>query len=81
MQSNNSEPKQAMLMEQYLSQRKVNESSQQDAESLEQQEKKVFIGPKNNQIDFCRIIHGHERGDAEILGLTTLMIKNIPTKV
>jgi hypothetical protein len=42
--------------------------------------KEFFIGPKNNAINFYRILNCHETFDQEILGLTTLMIKNIPMK-
>ena len=42
--------------------------------------KKVLIGPKNNQIEFERIINAQETRDEEVLSLTTLMIKNIPIR-
>ena len=42
--------------------------------------KKVLIGPKNNKIDFFRILRAYEMNDEEVLSLTTLMIKNIPIR-
>jgi hypothetical protein len=43
--------------------------------------KKVLIGPKNNSVDFYRILRAEENNDEEVQGLTTLMIKNIPIKI
>ena len=40
----------------------------------------MLIGPKNNQVDFDRIIYADKNGDLEVLGQTTLMIRNIPIK-
>ena len=42
--------------------------------------KKVLIGPKNNQIDFDRILFCQDNDDLEVMKLTTLMIRNIPIK-
>ena len=42
--------------------------------------KKVLIGPKNNKIEFDRLIYAEENGDFEVLKQTTLMIRNIPIK-
>jgi hypothetical protein len=42
--------------------------------------KKELIGPKNNQIEFERLLFAKSRNDSEILSQTTLMIKNIPIK-
>mmetsp|Transcript_4593 Transcript_4593/g.6983 ORF Transcript_4593/g.6983 Transcript_4593/m.6983 type:complete len:137 (+) Transcript_4593:3069-3479(+) len=42
--------------------------------------KKVLIGPKNNKINFYRILNSNETNDEEVLSLTTLMIKNIPIR-
>ena len=46
----------------------------------EASKKKVLIGPKNNQVDFDRIIYAEQNEDLELLGQTTLMIRNIPIK-
>lgn len=45
-----------------------------------QRVKKILIGPKNNTIDFDRILYGEENLDLEVMKLTTLMIRNIPIK-
>lgn len=42
--------------------------------------KKELKGPKNNQIEFERLLFAKSRNDSEILSQTTLMIKNIPIK-
>ena len=42
--------------------------------------KKELKGPKNNQIEFERLLFAKSRSDTEILSQTTLMIKNIPIK-
>jgi hypothetical protein len=51
-----------------------------DQKTQEAPKKKVLIGPKNNQIDFERILYAQENGDEEVLKQTTLMIRNIPIK-
>lgn len=48
--------------------------------SKKSRKKKVLIGPKNNQIDFFRVLWAKENDD-EVQGLTTLMIKNIPIRI
>ena len=40
----------------------------------------MLIGPKNNQINFFRILKAEENFDEEVLNLSTLMIRNIPIK-
>ena len=45
-----------------------------------QTQKKVFVGPKNNKVNLFRILKAEANFDHEILGQTTLMIKNIPVK-
>jgi len=42
--------------------------------------KKVLVGPSNNQVNVYRILKAEQNLDSEVLGLTTLMIKNIPIK-
>ena len=42
--------------------------------------RKILIGPKNNHINFYRILRAQENDDEEAQTLTTLMIKNIPVK-
>jgi hypothetical protein len=44
------------------------------------QHKKVYIGPKNNTVNLFRILKAEENQDTEVMGLTTMMIKNIPVK-
>lgn len=43
-------------------------------------QKKVYVGPKVHHVDLYRILNAEKNLDKEVLGLTTLMIKNIPVK-
>jgi hypothetical protein len=56
------------------------EVKSQKSSKKDKNKKEILIGPKNNSINFYRILNCHETYDQEILGLTTLMIKNIPMK-
>ena len=62
------------------SSKQSNKSSTKSSKS-KKAKKKNLIGPKNNQVDFYRILWAEENNDDEVLGLTTLMIKNIPIKI
>ena len=42
--------------------------------------KKVYVGPKQNKIDFERILNADLNNDQEVKQQTTLMIRNIPIK-
>ena len=60
---------------------KVSMSSRSSTRSNKKKiKKKVLIGPKNNKIDFFRILRSFEYPDDEVQSLTTLMIKNIPIR-
>lgn len=56
------------------------QSQKSSKKKKDAKKKEILIGPKNNNINFYRILNCHETNDTEILGLTTLMIKNIPMK-
>jgi hypothetical protein len=55
-------------------------SSQDQKSDNHTRTKKILIGPKNNQIEFDRILYADRNADEEVLSLTTLMIRNIPIK-
>lgn len=41
----------------------------------------MLNGPKNNLIDFERILYASDNDDYEVIRQTTLMIRNIPIKI
>lgn len=58
----------------------VQVDSEAEVPAEESKEKKTIIGPKNNKINFDRILYATDYDDNEVLGYSTLMIKNIPIK-